>query len=241
MPVSSRFARKVPSIRPTVGKFWTPEKPSLGSSRRKTRMSRNGSVPQTPASTGVSARSAAPRRPSRPRSRWRRRRAGARERAAPGHPVAARVVDDDQVGAARLGALGREAGAGAGADDRPARLDLGAQPGEGLVAGHRALAHELVQAVGHRLANVGVVDVRVELAHVDESSRPSRSAPTSASSAAGSWKGWPLDGDHRDAAQRDEERQTGPVAAFSLRAIRRPSSAHSSGVVRMSVTVGLCS
>ena len=27
MPVSSRLARKVPSIRPTVGKFWTPAKP----------------------------------------------------------------------------------------------------------------------------------------------------------------------------------------------------------------------
>ena len=27
MPVSSRLARKVPSIRPTVGKFWMPEKP----------------------------------------------------------------------------------------------------------------------------------------------------------------------------------------------------------------------
>ncbi len=54
MPVSSRLARKVPSKSPTVGKFWTPENPSAASSRRKTGMSRNGSVPQTPASTGVS-------------------------------------------------------------------------------------------------------------------------------------------------------------------------------------------
>ena len=54
MPVSSRLARKVPSKSPTVGKFWTPEKPRSRSWRRKTGMSRNGSVPQTPARTGVS-------------------------------------------------------------------------------------------------------------------------------------------------------------------------------------------
>ena len=54
MPVSSRPWRNVPSMRPTVGKFWTPLKPIRLSSSRKTGMSRNGSVPQTPASTGVS-------------------------------------------------------------------------------------------------------------------------------------------------------------------------------------------
>ena len=40
------------------------------------------------------------------------------EAAAAGHPEAAGVVDDDQVDAAALGELGRDAGAGAGADDR---------------------------------------------------------------------------------------------------------------------------
>ena len=54
MPVSSRLIRKMPSIRPTVGKFCTPEKPMRISSSRNTSISRNGSVPQTPASTGVS-------------------------------------------------------------------------------------------------------------------------------------------------------------------------------------------
>ena len=54
MPVSSRFCRNTPSIRPTVGKFCTPSKPIAFSSRRNTGMMRNGSVPQTPASTGVS-------------------------------------------------------------------------------------------------------------------------------------------------------------------------------------------
>ena len=54
MPVSSRFCRNVPSTSPTVGKFWTPENPMAFSSARKTGIRRNGSVPQTPASTGVS-------------------------------------------------------------------------------------------------------------------------------------------------------------------------------------------
>jgi len=53
MPVSSRIRRNWPSIRPTVGKFCTPSKPIAWSSGRKTRISRKGSVPQTPASTGV--------------------------------------------------------------------------------------------------------------------------------------------------------------------------------------------
>ncbi len=39
---------------PTVGKFCTPLNPIRRSSSRKTGISRNGSVPQTPASTGVS-------------------------------------------------------------------------------------------------------------------------------------------------------------------------------------------
>ena len=54
MPVSSRLARNVPSIRPTVGKFCTPAKPASCTWRRNCGISRNGSVPQTPASTGVS-------------------------------------------------------------------------------------------------------------------------------------------------------------------------------------------
>ena len=53
MPVSSRLSRKVPSISPTVGKFWTPLNPIRFSSAMNTGIRRNGSVPQTPASTGV--------------------------------------------------------------------------------------------------------------------------------------------------------------------------------------------
>src|SRR3990172_94340 len=53
MPVPSGPPRYVPSISPTVGKFWMPLKPTRLSSSRKTSISRNGSVPHTPASTGV--------------------------------------------------------------------------------------------------------------------------------------------------------------------------------------------
>ena len=53
MPVSSRFCRNTPSISPTVGKFCTPANPRAESSSRNRGMIRNGSVPQTPASTGV--------------------------------------------------------------------------------------------------------------------------------------------------------------------------------------------
>jgi hypothetical protein len=54
MPVSSRFCRNVPSNSPTVGKFCTPVKPAAASWSRNGPMSRNGSVPHTPARTGVS-------------------------------------------------------------------------------------------------------------------------------------------------------------------------------------------
>src|SRR5581483_10637472 len=59
--------------------------------------------------------------------------------AAPGHPVAAGVVDDDQVGPTGLGALGRQAGPRSGADDQPAGLERGPEPGTGLGAGHRTV------------------------------------------------------------------------------------------------------
>ena len=69
-------------------------------------------------------------------------------------------------------------------------------------------------------------------------SSPSRSAANSASSAAGSWNGWPSAA-IIDTPPRGTNSATGPVAADSLRAIRRPSSRHSSGVVRIKVTDGL--
>ena len=125
MPVSSRFWRNVPSIRPTVGKFCTPEKPAASTSRRNSFITRNGSVPHTPASTGVCVDD-------------RNHLAGhvhhdgvgvavghhARERAAARHAKAAGVVDHQQVDAAGFRHLGADAGARAAADDRLAGGDL---------------------------------------------------------------------------------------------------------------------
>ena len=61
------------------------------------------------------------------------------ERAAARHPVAARVVDDDQVTAAGLGTLGREARAGARADDRASFCDLRTEPLERFQAVHAGI------------------------------------------------------------------------------------------------------
>ena len=82
-------------------------------------MTRNGSVPQTPASTGEITND---------RKHLARHvhddgvRIAVRHDARPGtparHPEAAGVVDDDQVGAAGLRALRPRSGAGSGADDR---------------------------------------------------------------------------------------------------------------------------
>ena len=64
---------------------------------------------------------------------------------AAGHPVAPRVVDDQQVDAARLLAHGGEPGAGAAADDRLAARDLLAESLQnalpGIVHAHRASCH----------------------------------------------------------------------------------------------------
>ena len=53
MPVSSKLCRMAPSNRPMVGKFCTPEKPMSFSSARNRGIRTKGSVPLTPASTGV--------------------------------------------------------------------------------------------------------------------------------------------------------------------------------------------
>ena len=56
------------------------------------------------------------------------------ERPAAGHAIAARVVDDDEVDAARLFELGADARAGAAADDRLAAFDAFAESGQNFVA-----------------------------------------------------------------------------------------------------------
>ena len=64
-------------------------------------------------------------------------------------------------------------------------------------------------------------------------------AAISASSAAGSWKTWPAVA-MAETPRRGMKRVTGPRAWFSFWASRFPNSAHSAGVVRIRVTVGLC-
>ena len=68
----------------------------------------------------------------------------------------------------------------------------------------------------------------------------SSSAARQASSASASRNGWPS-ASSALTPRSGQNTAAGPVAAAALRPIRAPSSAISAGVVRMSVTVGLCS
>ena len=139
MPVSSKLWRIAPSKRPMVGKFCTPEKPMAFSSARNCGIRTKGSVPLTPASTGVCFTTG-----STSKRHLLDDLVGvaigeqARRRAAPGHAVAAGIVDDDEVDAAGFLAFGREAGAGAAADDRLAACHHVAEFFEDFVA--RAMA-----------------------------------------------------------------------------------------------------
>jgi len=96
-----------------------------------------------------------------------------------------------------------------------------------------------VQAVGHRHRKLGIVDVRVDLVHLDpvveRLAQPAQDRrirlgiverPPSTAIA--------------DTPRSGMKSAVGPRAADSLRPRMRPSSSHSSGVVRISVTVGLC-
>ena len=242
MPVSSRFWRKMPSNRPTVGKFWTPEKPIRFSSSRKTR--------HQPERVGA-ADAGQHRRLAHDRQHLARHvdddRVGVAvgqqpgQRAAAGHPVAARVVDDDQVGAARLGALGGEARAGAGADDRLARVDLGAQPRERLAARHASALDELVRAgrPSRRAKAASLMSARAR-APRRRGRAVSRSAVEQRLVRLRVVEGAALGRDHRDAPQRDEQRRRARRRGQLARRSGARARAHSSGVVRISVTVGLC-
>ena len=72
-------------------------------------------------------------------------------------------------------------------------VDLRAQPRERLVARHRRLLDQLVQPVGHRGRERRVVDVRRRrsCSSTLSASVSLQRRRTSASSASGSWNGWP--------------------------------------------------
>ena len=102
------------------------------------------------------------------------------ERAAAAHAVAAAVVDDDQVGAAGLGELRREARAGAGADDRrPAATWARSRAS----ASSRVIAAPSISSCSRSaiaVANAGSLIVLVALVHLDRAARASRAGPRAA-------------------------------------------------------------
>ena len=162
------------------------------------------------------------------------------QRAAAGHPVAAGVVDDDQVDAAGLGELRREAGAGARADDRPAGVDLRAQARERL-SPLRSASISSWSRFAIASAKAGSLTSASSSSSSTLVGRRLRAAlEKSASSASGRGR-LALRGDHRDALQRQEQHRRPGRRVQLPRDDRRPSSAFSAGVVRISVTVGLWS
>src|SRR5439155_13295430 len=124
------------------------------------------------------------------------------ERAAPGHPVAAGIVDDDEVDAARLLAFGRQAGAGAAADDRLAPRDHRLEPVEDVLAGYArhgpysAATRDCASAISRKFAanasaNAGslMCSGRRTSLRLAAGRKACSSAVNSARSAAGSQKG----------------------------------------------------
>src|ERR687897_506253 len=162
------------------------------------------------------------------------------QRAATRHPVAARVVDDDQIRPAGFGALGRQARSRAGPDDDAAAVERRAELGARLVARHRRPRMYSSSWAAIAIANSSSLMLwSSSTSSTSEPPRPSRKESNSAASASGSWNGWPS-ASIIDTPFSGTNRLTGPLARRSLAAMRRPSSAHSSRVVRMSVTEGLC-
>src|SRR4029079_17191845 len=116
----------------------------------------------------------------------------ARERHAPGHPGAARGGYDDQVGTARLGALGREPRARAGADDRVAGVDLCAEPRQCLASRHSLSPISEWSRFAIASANSGsFTSWSTSCTSTLDVSTSSRRVEKSASSASASWKTWP--------------------------------------------------
>ena len=86
------------------------------------------------------------------------------ERAAAGHAVAAGIVDDDEVDAARLLAFGGKAGAGAAADDRLAARTMAwkrsSKPGRSKRGIDQAsVTEDLAEVLGQRVGECGIVDL----------------------------------------------------------------------------------
>src|SRR3984893_8172475 len=174
---------------------------------------------------------------------------------AAGHAVPARVVDHDQVDAARLLALGGEAGARAAADDRLAAPDHGPELLEAVLtgdAGHgrahltcgRARADspttssKAATRASQKAWSLMLCGSRTSFRR-GPARNPDAIASNSARSAAGSQKGWPA-ASIRERPPSGIRNRTGPSMRLSFSTMKRPMRPHSSGVARIRVTFGLC-
>ena len=240
MPVSSRLARNVPSISPTVGKFCTPAKPASAHLAQEDvhQPERVG-----PADAGEDRRVAHDRQHLAGHLHDDRVGVAVRhqpgERAAPGHPVAAGVVDHDQVDAARLVALGRSPVPAPAPMIRPAAVER-ARAASRAPRRRSSRPHVLVELLRHGGGERGIVDVAVHLDQLHAARRAPRAARRTAPRRP---RGRGTAGPRRRSSTRrasGRNSAVGPGRGGQLAGDPAPSSAHSSRVVRISVTDGLC-
>src|SRR6185436_14245305 len=164
------------------------------------------------------------------------------ERATPGHAIAARVVDDDEVDAAGLLAFGGQAGAGAAADDRLAAAHLLAQRRQDVFArnsGHGVLISLKVATSASANAWSLTWCGSFSSFRFVPARKFDAMTSTRARSAAGSQNG-PPGRSRPEKPPSGTRKRTGPSILFSLSTMKRPMREASSGVVRINVTFGLC-
>src|SRR5262245_37858287 len=174
---------------------------------------------------------------------------------APRHPVAPRVVDHDEIDAAGVLALRGQAGAGPAADDRLAAADHLVEALEDLLAGHArhaghrpfaaralgwasAISRKLVASASAKAWSFRLYGNRSSL-RVGPARNPVAIVSNNARSAGGSQNG-PPGASSSDTPPSGIRNRTGPSMRLSLSTRKRPMAAHSSGVVRINVTFGLC-
>src|SRR5882724_3234092 len=173
------------------------------------------------------------------------------ERAAAGHAVAAGVVDDDEVDAAGLLALGGEARARPAPDDGLAAADHAAEALEDVrtrdarhgylapaaATGSREISPNAATRASTNSGSFTLCGSRT-IWRLDVARTPEVMASKSVLSAAGSQKGLP-GASMRETPPSGMRKRTGPSMRLSLSAMNRPMRAHSSGVVRIRVTLAL--
>src|SRR5690606_2612567 len=171
------------------------------------------------------------------------------QRPASRHPVAAGVVDDDQVGPACLLALRRQPRSRPGTDDGLTPFDHRPQPRQDR--GSRLCRHHTRSGCWSS-SSIWCVTARTRSANASslmcastrsttwwpDAMKVDSIASNRAASAAGSWNGCP-GASSIDTPRSGSNTCTGPGLRFSWLAMMRPISAFSSGVVRTNVTRAL--